>query len=48
LRQTGIHRFYRLAGVQPVEVSRFTNIWKKDNGEWKLTRALSYDHKMTE
>lgn len=46
--QTGVHRFYREAGAQPVEVSRFTNIWKKDADGWKLTRAMSYDHKLTE
>jgi Domain of unknown function (DUF4440) len=47
--QTGVHRFYREGGAQPVEVSRFTHIWKKDaDGEWKLARAMSYDHKMVE
>lgn len=47
--QTGVHRFYREGGAQPVEVSRFTHIWKKDaGGEWQLARAMSYDHKLTE
>jgi len=44
--QVGLHRFYREGGNDPVEVSRFTNIWKKDaDGTWKLARSLSYDHK---
>ena len=46
--QVGVHRFYRKAGARPVEVSRFTNIWKKEAGGWKLTRAMSYDHKLAE
>jgi hypothetical protein len=46
--QTGTHRFYRVAGAQPVEVSRFTHIWKKDAGGWKLARTMSYDHRLTE
>ena len=44
----GIHRFYRKlegGGEQLVEVSRFTNLWKNENGSWKLTRVLSYDHR---
>lgn len=45
--QTGTHRFYRLGGGQPVEISRFTHIWKKDADGWKLARTMSYDHKLT-
>ena len=44
----GLHRFYKkLEGgkEQLVEVSLFTNIWKNENGAWKLTRVLSYDHR---
>ncbi len=44
----GLHRFYKkLEGgkEQLVEVSLFTNIWKHENGAWKLTRVLSYDHR---
>ena len=45
--QVGVHRFYREGGTAPVEVSRFTNIWRKEaDGTWKLARALSYDHKL--
>ena len=47
--QVGVHRFYREGGSQPVEVSRFTHIWKKEtDGTWRLARALSYDHKLVQ
>jgi hypothetical protein len=45
---TGLHRFYKkLEGgkEQLVEVSLFSNLWKNENGTWKLTRVLSYDHR---
>ena len=45
---TGTHSFYkRLDGgkEQLVEVSVFTNLWKNEQGVWKLTRVLSYDHR---
>jgi len=45
---TGLHRFYKkLDGgkEQLVEVSQFTNVWKQENGAWKLTRVLSFDHR---
>ena len=44
----GVHRFYKLlpdGKEQLVEISRFTNLWKNENGAWKLTRVLSYDHR---
>lgn len=49
--QTGVHRFYKKTPGQPdklVEISRFTSVWKKEASGWKLTRVLSYDHKLTE
>jgi len=49
--QTGVHRFYKKIPGQPdklVEIARFTSVWKKEPGGWKLTRVLSYDHKLTE
>jgi hypothetical protein len=45
---TGLHRFYKKlpdGKEQLVEVSLFTNLWKNENGTWKLTRVLSYDHR---
>jgi len=49
--ETGVHRFYQLLPGKPeklVEVSQFTHVWKKEEGVWKLARALSYDHRLTE
>jgi len=46
--QTGTHRFYGLPeGKEPVlrETGQFTHVWQKIDGEWKLARVLSYDHK---
>lgn len=46
--QMGVHRFYILGegGRENLaEVAKFTHLWKKENGVWKLARVLSYDHK---
>lgn len=43
----GVHRFYGLETGKPDvlrETGRFMNLWKRDNGSWKLARVLSYDH----
>jgi ketosteroid isomerase-like protein len=49
--ETGVHRFYQLLPGKPeklVEVSQFTQVWKKEAGGWKLSRILSYDHRLTD
>ena len=49
--EVGEHRFYQLLPGQPerlVEVSLFTQVWKKDESGWKLTRVLSYGHRLTD
>ncbi len=46
--QKGIHEFFiQEPGkkLYKVEVSRFTHVWLKEGEDWKLSRALSYDHK---
>jgi hypothetical protein len=48
--EIGEHRFYQLLPGKPeklVEVALFTQVWKKDDGGWKLSRVLSYDHRLT-
>lgn len=48
--QTGDHRFYQHPAGKPermTEVARFTHLWKKVDGGWKLARVLSYDHRPT-
>ncbi|MFH1118178.1 MAG: nuclear transport factor 2 family protein [Bacteroidota bacterium] len=46
--QTGSHRFFALEKDKPeylTSVARFTHVWLLENGLWKLSRGLSYDHK---
>ena len=49
--QTGIHRFYALEPGKPIYFTsraKFSNVWQLENGTWRLTRSLSYDHQETE
>ena len=49
--EVGVHRFFQLLPGKPeklVEISQFTHVWKKDESGWKLSRVLSYDHRLTE
>ncbi|MBK6965213.1 MAG: nuclear transport factor 2 family protein [Bacteroidales bacterium] len=45
--QTGSHRFYEVKDVKPdqlTSIAKFTHVWLLENGSWKLSRGLSYDH----
>jgi hypothetical protein len=45
--QMGTHRFYALQPGKPdqlTETGRFIDVWKLENGAWKLARVISYDH----
>ena len=43
--QIGEHRFCHLEnGKQDCGTFKFIHVWKKINGEWKITRVLSYNH----
>ncbi len=49
--EIGEHRFYQLLPGKPeklVEVALFTHVWKQEADGWKLTRVLSYDHRLTD
>lgn len=49
--EVGVHRFFQLLPGKPeklVEISQFTHVWKKEESGWKLSRVLSYDHRLTE
>ncbi|UII20720.1 nuclear transport factor 2 family protein [Fulvivirga ligni] len=35
--QMGVHRFHDTT-------AKFTHVWLLEDGEWKISRALSYDH----
>ena len=46
--QTGEHQFYaKYPDKEEVltSVAKFTHLWLLEEGEWKLSRVLSYDHK---
>lgn len=45
--ETGVHRFYVTEKGQKEKLSseaKFVNLWQKRNGEWKVTRIISYAH----
>lgn len=50
--QMGEHKFYEKqedGSYQLYEKAKYTHLWKKEeNGQWKLTRVLSYDHQPVE
>jgi CubicO group peptidase (beta-lactamase class C family) len=41
--QNGIHLFYDNAEITP-GVAKFSHVWQLEDGTWKLTTSLSYDH----
>jgi ketosteroid isomerase-like protein len=46
--QIGDHRFYVTENGQPERltgIAKFVHVWQLKNGEWKLSRVLSFDHK---
>ena len=43
--ETGLHRFcHEENGKQDCGTFKFLHIWRKNNGQWKVTRVASYDH----
>lgn len=47
--QTGVHRFYEKIKGQTeryASTAKFTHLWILENGTWKLSRSLSYDHQV--
>ena len=49
--QIGSHRFYALLPGQPdrlTETARFIDLWKLDQGQWRLARVISFDHQLAE
>jgi ketosteroid isomerase-like protein len=46
--QAGTQRFYSRGqdGYEHLDATaRFTNVWSKEGGAWKLVRVISYDHR---
>lgn len=47
--QMGVHRFYAIEKDKPeylTSTAKFTHVWLLENGDWKLSRGLSYDHQV--
>ena len=43
--QTGKHRFCHIEnGKDDCGTFQFVHTWQKKNGQWKITRAISFDH----
>jgi D-alanyl-D-alanine carboxypeptidase len=44
--QSGVHHFYLTANgkEQRVATAKFIRVWKNENGNWLITREMSYDH----
>lgn len=44
--EMGVHRFLhpKTEAVNGTGEASFINLWRYENGAWKLTRAFSYDH----
>ena len=45
--QMGIHRFVE-RGAPSHTIARFVHLWHHENGEWRLARVLSFDHRPTD
>lgn len=46
--QEGVHQFYEKQVSKPEQFgssAKFTHVWIIENGEWKLVKSLSYEHK---
>ncbi|MET0759350.1 MAG: serine hydrolase [Flavobacterium sp.] len=43
----GEHLFFEKKENQP-GIAKFTNVWELENGDWKLTTSLSFDHQAYE
>lgn len=42
--EIGIHRFHHPNQPDNVGDAKFVTIWHDDNGVWKVTRVISYEH----
>ena len=42
--QTGRHLF-KTAGQQEVGIAKFVHLWQLRDGQWRLARVLSFDHR---
>ncbi len=45
--ETGVHRFHEIAKdgrLTLVGIARYSHLWKREDGEWRVSRIFSYDH----
>lgn len=42
--EIGIHRFHHPNEPDDIGDAKFVTIWHDDNGVWKVTRVISYEH----
>jgi hypothetical protein len=44
--EMGVHRFHHPGreDVEGVGEAKFIHLWQNANGEWRITRVISYDH----
>jgi hypothetical protein len=46
--ETGIHRFHvpdKAGGETLVGIARYSHLWRREDGVWRVARILSYDHR---
>ena len=41
----GVHRFCQIASGQCEGLADFVIVWRKQDGQWRITRVLSYGHR---
>lgn len=42
--EMGTHRFCQIDTGKCEGIGKFMNIWRYQNGQWQMTRVVSYDH----
>ena len=43
--EIGVHTFYHFENEQRIQGTfKFIHIWQKKDGQWKISRVISYDH----
>ncbi|MDB5031413.1 nuclear transport factor 2 family protein [Mucilaginibacter sp.] len=43
--EVGVHKFTHIEnGKEEVALLKFTEVWQHKDGEWKMTRVISYNH----
>ena len=40
-----MHRFCQIGTGKCEGVGKFLNIWRFNDGQWQMTRVISYDHR---